>query len=198
MVQVNSFWNDALKYGAIVGLVMGLSRIYETWAMFTGEDVGIGFVFVAEWILSVVAYVWMLFRFSRLRASHCDPKEGFTFGRAWSFSMMLIILAAIIVGVMYHIYITIVGYDSFVAGYMSLMDKYEAMIQGMGMPSTYGRLFDDMREAMRNSTAPTMFDNIVSSVYNYLTLGAVLSLAVAATVRREPKYTPNEDDSYGA
>ena len=36
----NNFWNDALRSGAILGLVMGLSRVFESYMLYISDMKG--------------------------------------------------------------------------------------------------------------------------------------------------------------
>lgn len=186
----SNFWYDALKYGALLGLIMGLSRIFETYDLFLSDRVGVGGLFVVEWLASVVIFIWLLYRFTKRRALLAPDDEGFSYGSGLSYALMVSMLAGVVVGVMYHIFVSIVGYEAYVEGYISLIDEYYAIIanSGVQLPSDYMEMFEDMKDMLRRSEAPSMFDNLLASLKTYMFTGLVVGLIIAAITRRQPQY----------
>lgn len=186
----NKFWQDALKYGALLGLIMGLSRIFETYDLFLSDREGVGGLFVVEWLASVVIFIWLLHRFTKRRALLAPDDEGFSYGSGLGYALAVSMLAGVVVGVMYHIFISIVGYDAYVEGYISLINEYYALIadSGVQLPSDYMEMFEDIKDVLRRSEAPSMFDNLLASLQTYMFTGLVVGLIIAAIVRRKPQY----------
>jgi hypothetical protein len=95
-------------------------------------------------------------------------------------------LTGVIVGVMEYIFISIVGYESFVEGYLSLVGYYMNLISESGLELSEDMVnqFVALQEAVRKSSAPSMLDTLFAALYNYSLIGVVLGLIIAAIVRR--------------
>ena len=72
------FWYDVLRSGAILGVVMALSRIVEMYLLaYSSLDMGsMSMWFLLEWVVAAVIFVWLLVRMSKHRAAATDPKYG--------------------------------------------------------------------------------------------------------------------------
>lgn len=196
-MKINAFWQDALKFGAILGLVMGVSSIYETYELFISSRVGVSALFVVEWLVAAVLFIWLLYKFTKRCAKLSPAEVGFNYVMAFGYAMVVAVLAGVVVGVMHHIYIRIVGYDAFVDGYILLIDEYMSLIgdAGIVMPEEFYVALDEACDVVRKSEAPTMMQSIFSSLNTYMFAAFVPSLIIAAVVRRAPRQNTLSNDS---
>lgn len=177
------FWGDALRDGAILGVVMALSRVLESYLLvdleFSLDRMSI-IVFV-EMIAATVAFVWLLHRFTKRRAMAAPMEEGFPYGSGLIYAFTISVLTGVIVGFASYLFIEVVGYQNYVEGYVGRIDQMGAMMPGSEA------LIDDLVEAVESSPKPSIFDNILASVNNYIITGTILGLIIARMVRREPQ-----------
>lgn len=181
----NNFWNDALRSGAILGLVMGASRIFETYEIFLSDKRGVPTIVVIEWLLAAILFVYLLYRFAKQRSLRFSAKEGYSYGQSMSYLLLVSMLTGIIVGVMDNIFTRSVGYENIVAGYMSLIDEYREMVSMAGVPASSMQILEQLKATMRESVQPTILNNVFSGLNLYFMLGGVVSLVISAFVKRE-------------
>ena len=112
------FWYDVLRSGAILGIVMALSSIFERYVL-VFSDLSLGaaaLAYFGEWLVTYILFVWLLVRFTRRRREATDPQFGFSYSSALSYILLISMLAGVIVGVADTLFISAMGFDSFVAG----------------------------------------------------------------------------------
>lgn len=179
----SSFWADALRDGAILGVVMALSRVIESYLLIN-LDLSLNtmsvIVFV-EMIVAAIAFVWLLYRFTKRRSLAAEAELGFTYGQGLIYAFFISVLAGVLVGVASHLFFAVVGYESYVERYVTRIDQMGAMMPGSEA------LIDDLVDAMESSTRPTIWDNLLASVNNYIIAGTILGLIIAFKVRRDPQ-----------
>ena len=72
------FWYDVMRSGAILGIIMAASRIFERYVLFFSDMPlsTLSILYLGETVISCVVFIWLLLRFSRRRAAACDPQVG--------------------------------------------------------------------------------------------------------------------------
>ena len=190
-----TFFSDAMMAGAIVGVVMALSRIFERYELFfsTSELLSVVTPYAIEWVLMVGIFVWLLFFFTRRRAKAADAEVGFSYGQALSFVLVVSMLAGIIVGLADTIFINAMGYDVYVDGMVSRIAEMRNLYIEAGLTQADVKSFDEMAAAARMAEQPSIFMNIFVDLYNYILFGGLPGLIIAAIVRRQPEYRVNND-----
>ena len=179
------FWNEALRYGAILGVMMGVSHIIESY-IFCSTEFGFNVsyaLYVIEFIAVVVLFVMLLYKFAKRHAAHYSETEGFAYSRALSFMLIVVMLAGVIVGVMHQLYIAAIGYDVYVEAYIQRMAEMSQVLDSPENAETFGKFAETVRE----QPAPSMFESVFASMNNYLILGGLLSLILAFKVKRLPR-----------
>ena len=101
-MKQNLYLNKVMSYGAILGLVMLASHIFEQCAVIYGGTMGWYSVMGIEYIVAIVVYIWMLYRFAKsysleVMAQQSDVKM-FSFSRAYGFIVSVSSLSGVIVG----------------------------------------------------------------------------------------------------
>lgn len=186
------FWNDVLRYGAILGIVMGLSGILETYVMMSGSH-GLINMMAVEMIAVFVLFVWLLYAFARKRSRLYEPQEGFSYAQALLYIICLSAAAGVIAGVMKYVFVSIIGYDALVTGYIEMLGYYKAALVQSHMPDTYVRIMDDMIESVRISERPSILHTVFDSLETYAIGGTILGLVISGIVRRDPVITNHQE-----
>ena len=181
----NNFWNDALRSGAILGLVMGLSRVFESYMLYISDMKGVNTLLVIEWLASAAVFVYLLYRFSKQRSMRFSERESYSYGQALSYLLMVSILTGVIVGVAEFFFNQIVGYDAIIAGYISLIDEYGEMVASAGVPASSMQVLEQLKVTMRDAEEPTILNNVFSALNLYFMTGGILALLISAFVKRE-------------
>ena len=195
---------DVLRSAAIIGVVMALSHIFEQYIiLFSG--IGIlttSLVVCIEGLIAAVAFVWLMFYFTRRMAKMWTDKidigDGrfidakFTYGRAVSYAMMISMLTGVMVGVASTIFIDSYGYDVYRAALIQYFNEvvemanaYSSMSGGEDVVPM--SLLDDNIATIEAMERPSVFENIISHMTSYMFYGGVVALVVAAVARLKIK-----------
>ncbi len=193
-MKENTFWSDACKYGAILGLVASLSRLFEDYLIYYSSAPleRMAITYIVELLVYTVIFIYLIVRFTKRRAQRFGD-EGFTFGQSFGYSFTLVMLAMVVVGVTRTIFIQIMGFNDFVDGYIGRIDQFEAYIAENGAVAKSmadnGMMgsFDEMRVALRAMTQPSMFSNIFSAVDSSAFVALILATIMGFTLRRKPR-----------
>ena len=189
-----SFWNDVLRDGAILGLVMALSRTFENYLQLQADiSIMASYLFLSvEMIVAAVVFVWLLYRFVKRRSLSVDESQGFSFGQGLIYAFTLSVLTGILVGVANTLFVAVVGYETYVDGLIASLDRTADFISGLDQTGaaveSYEKMADTLVETIESSPQPSVFDNILASLNNYITCGTLSGLIIARIVRREPKF----------
>lgn len=190
------FWYDVLRSGAILGVVMALSRIVEMYLLaYSSLDMGsMSMWFLLEWVVAAVIFVWLLVRMSKRRAAATDPKYGYSYSMALAYILMISMLAGIMVGVADTLFIGVMGYDAYIDGMIGRIDEIRQLYVSMNITSVDAD-FSAMISALRSAERPSMMSAIFSMFNSYVLVGGVVGLVVAGVVCRKPQIlSENQDD----
>ena len=189
-----SFFSDVLRDGALLGLVMALLCIFKNYLQMQ-VDMPITKMYLLlslATILSIVLFVWMLYRFLKRRSQSADEREGFTYGQGLIYAFVLSLLTGIVVGLANTLFIAVVGYENYVESLVANMDNTVDFVASLSPAGTaigdYEEMMSTLVDKLESSSRPTVFDNIFASLNNYITWGTLLGLILARVVRREPKF----------
>lgn len=183
-----NFWQDVLRSGALLGVVMSLSLVVEQYIMVCSPlSLAMGsFLYFVEWCSVAVIFVVALYRLTRRRAKESDPQSGYGYAQALSYMLLVSLLTGIVVGVAHMLFIAVIGYDSYVEGMLHRIDEMRSMMLMSGGGSSYNALFEQMVSGLRSAEQPTIIDYVISSANNYILCGGFVGLIIAGFVRREP------------
>ena len=181
------FWQDVLRSGALLGVVMSLSLIVEQYIMVCSPlSLAMGsFIYFVEWCSVAVIFVVALYRLTRRRAKDSDPQVGYGYAQALSYILLISALTGVVVGVVHMLFISVIGYDGYVEGMLHRIDEMRSMMLASGGGS-YNALFEQMVSGLRSAEQPTIIDYVILSANNYILCGGVVGLIIAGFVRREP------------
>lgn len=181
------FWQDVLRSGALLGVVMSFSLIVEQYIMVCSPlSLAMGsFIYFVEWCSVAVIFVVALYRLTRRRAKESDPQVGYGYAQALSYILLISALTGVVVGVVHMLFISVIGYDGYVEGMLHRIDEMRSMMLASGGGS-YNALFEQMVSGLRSAEQPTIIDYVILSANNYILCGGVVGLIIAGFVRREP------------
>lgn len=192
-MRENTFWSDAWRYGAILGAVASVSRLFEDYIVYYSsvslERMAV--IYLVEMLIYAVVFIYLLARFTKLRSWRFGD-EGFAFNQGFGYSFTLIVLAMVIVGVARTIFIQIMGFDGFIDGFICRIDQFEAYIASneelAASLKDSGMIGDmeDMRIDLRAMRQPSMFMNVWSAVNSSALIALILSLIIGLKMRRKP------------
>ena len=179
-----TFWQEVLRDGAVLGLVMAASHLFESFMLFGDMELGsMSLVVTIEMLAAAIFFVWYIYRSTKRRSLEADAQLGFPYSTGLFYIFVMSVLSGVLVGLSHIIYISAIG------GYGAYVDAVVVRFEQMAalMPVDNSALFDQMIEQLTNSERPTAMQAIVSSVNNYIISGGFLGLIIAGIVRREPK-----------
>lgn len=187
-MKQNLYLNKVMSYGAILGLVMLASHIFEQCAVIYGGTMGWYSVMGIEYIVAIVVYIWMLYRFAKsysleVMAQQSDVKM-FSFSRAYGFIVSVSSLSGVIVGLgRYILHNLVIGHSEYTQAMISSLQAIlKANPETAAMMGTYNQMFAQLAA----QPEPTILQTVFSSVWSYFFASAIVALVIAAVVKKEP------------
>ncbi|MFI3247904.1 MAG: DUF4199 domain-containing protein [Rikenellaceae bacterium] len=180
------YFNSAAKWGLFLGVILSLSRIYESSVMISGDMVKFA-VLTAEWFAVLLLYVYIVYRANKMRAAEFDLSQGYSFRSALNYTMLISAFSGVIVGITSHIYVVNVigGYDVYalksVESIMKVMS--EANVED-GVREMYNTGLESVKTIGENP--PTIFSTVLSMVANYIISGFAIGLLMGFITKRAP------------
>lgn len=187
----NSFWSDAARCGAYVGLLLAASSVVENSLMLSGK-MGLYALLIVEWLAVVALHFYLLLRFTRRRSALYTVDEGFTFGQGYGYAVSLSLLAGVILGAVNYIFVHLVlGYERYVEKIAEVVSQFAAM---GGSKSAAPMM--TVIEQLQNTPEPSLLATIWSGVWSSLLFGAIFGLIVAGVSARAPKPFGDNDANH--
>ncbi len=186
------FWNEVAKYGLMLGVVMGSSKIFEQSLVIFGGLSYAGWVLV-EWVLFAALFMAILYRATKRRAAAVDPILGFSFMQGVNYMMLLSIAAAVPLSCIYYVYInSIVGYDQYVAGLIAVVTSAAEL---QPMDATTANTIEALIEQIRVQPQASIFATLFGAIVQYAFAGLVSGLILAGFTSRKPEvFTKNDNE----
>lgn len=161
----NNFWNDAARYGTLIGSAAILFSLIGTWN--------------SSALLSVAwlsVFVVLLFYITRRRvALHATPEEGYGYGRCLGYILAMMLFS----GFMEGVYTWLSANWLFPELYAEQMGRSIAMLENSGF---YSSAQVEMAISMMRSPIVLIFAGIFAAVLR----GLIFGLVVAAFTQRVP------------
>lgn len=186
--------NDILTKGAILGVVMLISRILETSILHYGGSILWILLLVLEWMAVAIVYVILLNAFTRgyARKQLAIQKgfQHFSYSNGLSYAILISMLAGIIVAIGGYIFLhAVIGYDNFVDSNIAFITNAfrEAKTE---IPQDVQVMLKDMK----TNPALSIIDTVISSVWFYFLSGTVVGAIVAIFTRRKLQITNNNNE----
>ena len=180
------FWSDVLRSGAILGVVMSLSHIFGlNLLVFSDMDfMDMSIVYLIELIIVIVAFIWLLVRFTRRRAKELSISGTVTYSHLLLFILLTSMLTGALVGVADTIYISIVGYDNYVLGVVDRIDQLKQIYVDMGIQPSELVGFDNYATELRQMDQPSMFAAVFGQLYSYTFASLIPGFIIASVISR--------------
>ena len=180
-----NFWNDAARYGAVIGALLSVSTLVENWLSLSGNLKSFMWLSL-EFVLVFVLHYWLLHSFTRRRSQLYSAEEGFTFGQGYTFLLAVSAFAGAIVGAVQALYIHVV------LGYETYLDRYFASVTEVmnslgGMDAATENAFAQLMEQLRSAVAPSIVSTWLGGIWSGVLFGAVFGLIIAGVLARQPK-----------
>lgn len=187
-----NFWNDAAKYGAILGALLSASTIIETSLSLSGVK-SLYMLILFEWIAVVAVHYYLLHRFTRSRSQLYTPEEGFTFGQGYAYLLTISGFAGILFGIVQYIYVhVILGYENYTT---KLMDAMTSMIsQSGGVPASMEGIFSQIMTQIQTTPEPSVISTVWSGFFMSVLFGALFGLIIAGMLARQEKPFASENN----
>lgn len=187
-MKQNLFWNSVMANGAILGLVMVASHIFEQCAVVYGKSMGWLSFMGFEMIFSIVLFIWMLYRFVKRFSEQVMAEQSikmFGYGTALGYVFSVSALSGVIVGLgRYILHNIIIGHKAYTEGMITTMQSIlKSNPQTSSMMDAYNQMFSQMAA----QPEPTIIDTVISAIWGYMFWGLVVGLIIAAFVKKEPQ-----------
>lgn len=178
----NSFWSDAARCGAYIGLLLAASSVLETSLALSGK-MGLYVLLIFEWLAVVALHFYLLLRFVRRRSALYTADEGFSFGQGYGYGLSMSLLAGLILGVVNYIFVHLVlGYEHYVEKISDVVAEFAAM-GGSSSSAPLAALV----EQLQNTPEPSLLATVWGGIWSSLLFGAVFGLIVAGVSARAPR-----------
>ncbi len=186
-----SFWSDAARCGAYVGLLLAASSVVENLLMLSGK-MGLYAVLIVEWLSVVALHFYLLLRFTRQRSMLYSVDEGFTFGQGYGYTVAMSLLGGLILGAVNYIFIHLVlGYEHYVEKIAGVMSQFAAMGGSKSAAPMMAVI-----EQLQATPEPSLLATVWGGVWSSLLFGAIFGLIVAGVLVRAPKPFGDNDAAH--
>ena len=184
-MEQKTFWNDAARYGAVIGLLLALSTLFETWAILSGRTALMGLM-IPEFIVAAVLHYVLLHRYTKRYGASFPDVEGFPFSKAYGYILLLSAFAGVVVGAVQAVYLhAVIGYASYVEQYIAAIQNY--LSQSGNVTASMEPMLAQLFETLENAEAPSFLQTVWSSFFSSLLFGAFFGLIIAGVLSRAPK-----------
>ena len=183
------FWYDVLRSGAILGLVMSLSFIFERYILAYSHMslMKVSTIYCIEWVVVAVVFIWLLVRFTRRRARAYNSEEGFNYATALAYILLVSMLTGIMVGASDTLFVSAMGYDLYIDGLISRIDEMVKLYENMGVPMNEMTIFEQFTTQLRYSEQPSILLNVLGKLQVYMIVGGIPGFIIAGAVTRNPR-----------
>ena len=191
------FWKDILNKGAILGVLMTVSAIFEQCTIIYGGTISWMSAMGFEYVVSIVVYVWLIYRFAKhFSLQVMDMQKDiktFSYAQGFLYVIMLSILTGVVVGLGTYIFRHfVVGYTEYVEATIRAMQN---ALKESQLPSSVTSSYKQLFAQMASQVEPTIFSVLLSSCWNYMFTGTLLGLVIAGIVKREPQLFNSDNDA---
>ncbi len=186
-----SFWNEVAKYGLLLGIVMGASKIFEQSLVLSGNTSYLGWVML-EWLLFAVLFFAILYKATKKRAATVDPALGFTYIQGVNYMILISVFAAVPVACLYYVYVnSIVGYDNYVDGLIAVVVN---LVETQPLDAASADLIEMSIDQMRSQPQPSIFATLFSTIFQYAFAGMFVGLILSGFISRKPEIFKKDNE----
>ena len=182
-----TFWSDAARYGAYVGLLLAASSVLETGVLFSGK-IGLYAIIMIEWLAVAVLHFYLLLRFTRRRSALAAAADGFSFGEGYGYVLSMSLPAGLLLGVVNYIFLHLV------LGYGNYVDKIGDIFARLAGKSGMTGPVEALVEQLRNTPEPSLFSTILGGIWSSVFFGLFFGVIVAGMTARAPQPFAGNDN----
>ncbi len=176
-----TFWNDVAKYGLLLGIAMGASKIFEQALFINGGISYVGWV-VLEWILFAIFFMVFLYKITLRQANASDPAVGYSFFKSSNYMVLVSIFAAVPVTCIYYIYVnSILGYDNYVDGLITVLVN---TVETYPVDSDTAASVDLVINQLRSQAQPSIFEVLFNTICQYTFAGLLAGLVMSGFIAK--------------
>ncbi len=187
MSSRKEFWNETSKYALLLGIVMSASKLLEQSYAINVSSEPAWWVNL-EWYISVALYAAILYMATKKRAAKCDPLLGFSFFKGFNYMVLLSVMASIVVGAAYVIYInSTVGYEAYFEHF------FVAASQGQ-ISQTVDMLEESFELVKQMPKQVVLVSMFFATLFQYLIAGAFFGVLLAQFTRVAPNFMIKNDE----
>lgn len=185
-------WNQVARQGAVLGVILAASSIFEWEAALSGKLGWMGLIFL-EWIAVVVLHYYLLNRYTKQYGAAFSVEEGFPFWRAYGYLLNVSLFAGVVVGAVQALYLhAIVGYSNYMARYVEMMKGLIAQMSSGGQQMA--AILRQTMEQMQQAEAPSIISTAFSGIWSVVLFGLLFGLIIAGVLARSPKMFASKDE----
>lgn len=185
-------WNQVARQGAVLGIILAASSIFEWEAALSGK-LGLMGLMCLEWIAVVVLHYYLLNRYTKQYGAAFSAEEGFPFWRAYGYLLNVSLFAGVVVGAVQALYLhAIVGYSNYMARYVEMMKGLIAQMSSGGQQMA--AILRQTMEQMQQAEAPSIISTAFSGIWSVVLFGLLFGLIIAGVLARSPKMFASKDE----
>lgn len=180
------FWSDVLRSGAILGGVMSLSYLFERYVL-AFSDMALlkaSAIYCVEWLVACVVFIWLLARLTRRRANALPPQMGLAYSYLLSYILFTSMLSGVLVGVAETLYVSLMGYESYISGLIGRIDQLQQLYVDMGISASEMSIFEQYTTQLRYMEQPSMLVTVFSQLQVYAIMGCIPGFIIASVNSR--------------
>lgn len=168
------YWHVVLTAGFILGILYS-AQTFLSYAFYGNKITG--------WIASLIGFasiVWVLINYGKKAAAIKDPEGmGYSYGQAFGFSIIVLLLSGIIVGISQWLLQNVIDPEFYAKLYKEAAEQMVTL-----MPNAS----DEQIKAMQASQQMMrqMWAVIGASMISMLMLGGLVALATSVVIKRKP------------
>ncbi|MFR9641439.1 MAG: DUF4199 domain-containing protein [Rikenellaceae bacterium] len=182
-------WNNAAKWGLIVGICMSCSKIIEHLLLLSGEVNKFALLSV-EVLVSAALFCSLIYQALKRGVPMLSLEGKYMYGQGVNYAILISVFAATIVTLSSYIYIDAVvgGYEAYViASVNSMKSVMSDSSVSRDFLSTYDSRFDELITSAKNK--PSIFALLFSHISTYVFTGGLAGLILSWRVSTKVKQT---------
>ena len=188
-MRQNLYLNSLLSKGAILGLIMLCSHIFEQCAIVYGGTIAWYSAMGFEMLAMAAIFVWLLYRFTKeYSLAVLEAQSGvkmFSYGQGFSFAVSVSALAGVIVGLgRYIMHSIVIGHKAYVD---AIVKSMHSLLSSNPSSAALMSSYEPMLKQLQTQSEPSIFATIFSTVWSYMLWGVIVGLIIAAIIKVEPK-----------
>ena len=188
IMKESKFVNEALSKGAILGLVMLVSNIFEQYILLYKGTLGWMGLLGIEMLIAACLYVVLVYIFtkhySHLVLAEQTEVKYFSYGAGLGYAVTISVLCGVIVALgSYLVRHCVIGYETYTT---NIINTYRNLLSASSVPASMSGVYQQMFAQLQSQPEPSLWASLLSGIANYFISGTVVGLIVAGLVKHKP------------